>query len=196
MLTRPVITNFAYSYEFVFIQLDYGATYEDVREEKGYSRERHRGEKSCILRRANDVKYAVDQMEDYSLANCGEALAFLERLFSRAWNTNEEKLGRALIAVLSLHARIIEILFRAAGMEKEILTRVKSMVTRVCGQWQDSQGLKESIAAMDVTLKTIVADSIGCTTLATLASLDSDELRRRLLGVVGSTTSDYWEDHL
>ena len=155
-------------------------TYEDVRKEKGYSRVSHREEESSSS--SCDVEqYTLEQIEDFSLANCGEALAFLEHLFSRACNTTEKKVGRALIAVLSLHARI-KILSRVTLAEQEMLTRVKSLVTRVCSYWQDSQGLKESVAALDLILKTVVADSIGCA-LHTLASLDSDELRRRLLEV-------------
>ena len=189
LLTRPVNTNFTSSSS----QLDCGDSYEGVRIASGYSRGKPPGKKSSEETRAAEVKDAVENVATFSLANCGEALSFLERLFSEAWNaTPEEKNKRALIAVLSLHARI-EALFRVRVMaEQDMLTRVKSLVSTVCDFWQDSQSLKDSITAMDVTLKTVAANSIGWT-LPILELIDSADFRLLLLKV--DSTSDR-EGHL
>jgi cobalamin biosynthesis protein CbiG len=114
------------------------------------------------------------------MANVVEALAFLERLFSKAWNATEEKLQRALLAALALHARTKAILkdSRATKTEKKTVPRAVALVGKACRQWQDAEHLKTSILSMDL-LKGIVADSIGCTA-SHIVSMDALDILRCL----------------
>lgn len=164
-------------------QLDYGSTYEEIRLQKYSSR--LKGKEKKINWRQEEDNYAVAQLSDYSMANILEVLAYLERLFSRAWQNTEEKLARALIAALLLNTRINTIWKdsspRAAKSDGETMGRIMSLLGVICGQWADAPCLKESILSMSL-LEAIVANCIGCAG-RDLASLDADDLRHRILTV-------------
>ena len=162
-------------------QLDYGSTYEEIRVQKNYSNLGKQGKPRKWGQ--NDDDYAISQMSDYSMANVLAALDFLEPLFSTAWSADKEKLMRALIAALSLHACIKTLMedSSATNVDKKTIGRVGLLVGTACGQWPDAQCLKASITSMDL-LEAIVANYIGCDQCE-LASLDANELRHIILTI-------------
>jgi hypothetical protein len=162
-------------------QLDYGATYEEIR--RNYSKGGNEGKQTNWSQADDD--YAISQMSDYSMANVLAALDFLEPLFSEEmdWSADEEKLKRALIAVLSLYSQIKALLKGSSATtgDKETITigRVGLLLGMTCGKWPDAQSLKASIISMD-RLEAIVAYFIGCEQRE-LADLDANKLRCRII---------------
>lgn len=68
-------------------------------------------------------RYTISQISDYSVADILEVLDYLEWLFSKQWDneTGRDKLLRALIAALSLHARI-HVIWKGSRATKSDLT--------------------------------------------------------------------------
>lgn len=174
--------------------MEYGGSYERVRLAKGYSvGDSQVQEKVSVAARAKqeeeDYTYMASQISDFSVANCTEALTFLDQLLlSKRKQMSNSTRGRALIVLFLLRRRIVILtsdpytsLPDSEGLIAIAMTDVSRLVVQAVNQFLDAKDLKDAVDGMSQTIcGGVLAQASG----RCFRDLDPDVFKGRLLDFV------------